>query len=205
MSNWHTSTCLSPDVFVNESNNPTCHACGQCCPPEAELLALLQGGAQSNLSIPPDEPRDRMNLRWPKDVPYFNPTGSAPKARAGALEPPERPALDRTRIVEPNQAIYGDTLRHNEFRLVCLEAVPRRDYPVHLTLETYTHDNRPEYETVSYQWAGENGDSTQCRPIFIGPYWHVILQTQNCWSMLRFVRPRRGIRLMWVDAICMSI
>jgi hypothetical protein len=148
MSNWHTRTCLSPDVFVNETNIPVWQACEQCCPPEAEILASLQGSAQSSLSIPPDEPKDRVNPWWPIDVPYFNPATVGPGAKRGAYEPSNRPAPDRARVVKPNLTIYGDTLRHNEFRLVCLKAVPKRGYPVHSTLETYTHDNRPEYETV---------------------------------------------------------
>ncbi|KAF2030840.1 hypothetical protein EK21DRAFT_43561, partial [Setomelanomma holmii] len=103
-----------------------------------------------------------------------------------------------------NAHIYGVTLRSKDFRLVCLTAVPRKDHPVHLTLETYTYNERPEYETVSYMWGGENGDSTPCRPIFIGKYWAVLLQSQNCWSMLRFVRPWRGMRMIWIDALCIN-
>ncbi|KAF2819735.1 hypothetical protein CC86DRAFT_127194 [Ophiobolus disseminans] len=53
-------------------------------------------------------------------------------------------------------------------------------------------------------WGGEIGDSTPCLPVFIGPYWDVLLQSQNCWDMLQFVRPWRGIRMMWVDTICMN-
>jgi hypothetical protein len=39
----------------------------------------------------------------------------------------------------------------------------------------------------------------------MGPYWDVTMQTENCWEMLRFVRPHnRGFRLVWVDAICIN-
>ena len=94
-------------------------------------------------------------------------------------------------------------LSSNEFRLVFLTVAPSAEYPIHLSLETYSYDDRPEYETVSYQWGGENNDSSPCRPIFIGPYWDVLWQSQYCWTMLRFARPRRGTRMIWVDALCM--
>jgi hypothetical protein len=61
--------------------------------------------------------------------------------------------------------IYGSTLGSNQFRLVCLEALGNRNQQssrdfIHLSLETYEHDNGPEYETVSYTWAGEDGNGT---------------------------------------------
>jgi len=47
---------------------------------------------------------------------------------------------------------------------------------------------------------------TRCRrqPIFVGPYWDILMQTQNCWEMLRYLRPRCGVRMVWVDAICIN-
>jgi len=30
------------------------------------------------------------------------------------------------------------------------------------------------------------------------------MQTRNCWEMLCYLRPRRGVRLVWVDAICIN-
>lgn len=68
----------------------------------------------------------------------------------------------------------------------------------------FRRDDCPEYETVSYTWGGEEDDSTPCRPVFVGPRWDVLLQTANCWHMLRYVRPRRGIRLVWIDVICIN-
>jgi hypothetical protein len=73
-----------------------------------------------------------------------------------------------------------------------------------LTLHTYTQDDCPEYETVSYTWGGEEGDSSLCKPIFLGPYWDVLFQTRNCWDMLKLLRPREGFRMVWVDAICIN-
>jgi hypothetical protein len=120
------------------------------------------------------------------------------------MRPSQANTRETTSASEVVSPIYGDTLKSNEFRLACLTAVDDKDHPVHLTLEIYTHDNRPEYETVSYQWGGEDGDYSLRHPVFIGPYWDVLLQTKNCWSMLRFARPWRGVRMLWVDAVCIS-
>ncbi|KAF5626154.1 hypothetical protein F52700_8871 [Fusarium sp. NRRL 52700] len=65
-------------------------------------------------------------------------------------------------------------------------------------------DRSPQYESTSYTWAGENGDSSRCRPLYIGRYWDVALQTQNCWSMLESLRLPIGTRAVWVDAICIN-
>ncbi|VUC36766.1 unnamed protein product [Clonostachys rosea] len=99
---------------------------------------------------------------------------------------------------------YPSALGADEFRLICLEAASSSDDPIHLMLEVYSLESCPEYETVSYTWTGENGDSRLCKPIYIGKYWDVLLQTNNCWEMLRFMRPRRWPRLIWVDAICIN-
>jgi hypothetical protein len=100
--------------------------------------------------------------------------------------------------------VYGATLAIDEFRLLCLYAADDVNSPIHITLEVFRHDDCPEYETVSYTWGCEDGDSTPCRPIFVGPYWDILLQTKNCWDMLRYMRPWRGIRMVWVDAICIN-
>lgn len=65
-----------------------------------------------------------------------------------------------------------------------------------MELETYRHDACPEYETTSYAWSGEDGDSTLSYPIYIGKYWDVPFQTKNCWFMLQYLRPGRGIRIV---------
>lgn len=92
----------------------------------------------------------------------------------------------------------------DEFRLLCLSATEDANSPVHVTLEVVQQHDCPEYETVSYTWGGEDGDSTPSRPIFVGPYWDILLQSKNCWDMLRYLQPRRGIRMVWVDAICIN-
>lgn len=180
-----------PDVYIDSDSTPKCRACGSACPPVADVVASL-GSETSGIVLPPDEPHGQFNLWWPRDVPYIN-----QKPRNEAHEhtsTTQNQHLDKDvsnltigDIKVANSHIYLKTLDSNEFRLACLTAAPQEgDYPAHITLETYTHDNRPEYETVSYIWEGENGDSRLCRPIFIGPHWDVLLQTRNCWAMLRF-------------------
>lgn len=120
---------------------------------------------------------------------------------ASSLEE-ETQQLDLTEPAGPSP--FFQTLEQNEFRLLCLVAPDSLGDPVHLTLEAYNLDQCPEYETVSYTWAGEDGDGSLSRPIFIGPFWDVLLQTKNCWEMLRFMRPWRGTRMIWVDAICIN-
>lgn len=53
-------------------------------------------------------------------------------------------------------------------------------------------------------WGGEDGDSTPCRPVYIGPYRDALLQTKNCHQMLRFACPWRGVRTLGIDAVCIN-
>jgi hypothetical protein len=205
MARWHEYGCLSPDVYIDNDNAPTCRACWRTCPPAYGLFPN-SNSASSGIEIPPDEPHEQLNLRWPKDVRYANlslnldidvqPQSSPPSLLNDGLSG----LLIDSEEIDDSQ-IYT-SLSSNEFRLAFLTVAPSAEYPMHLSLETYSYNDRPEYETVSYQWGGENGDSSPCRPIFIGPYWDVLWQSQNCWAMLRFARPRRGTRMIWVDALC---
>lgn len=148
-----------------------------------------------------------MCLWWPRSVPYTESfeaaTGVSRSDTAlvpNALSTP--PAQNEEESLGP---VYPTKLGGEHFRLACLTAVEDDDVPVHVDLETYSLDNCPSYEAVSYTWGGENADSSPRRPVYVGPYWDVTMQTENCWEMLRFVRPqKRGFRLVWVDAICIN-
>lgn len=104
----------------------------------------------------------------------------------------------------PQPYIYERRLLQDEIRLICIPATTDDASPIHISLEVYQHDRCPEYETLSYTWGGEDNDSGRIHPIYIGQYWHALLQTKNCWDMLRFLRPSRGVRLVWIDAICIN-
>jgi hypothetical protein len=227
MTRWHKSSCKAPHIVVDEMI-PRCMACNSSPP----LQALISKSSSINPfpPIPPDEPPEQLNLWWPPCVPYSKSSpGQSAKSDRQAESPgvcgqstkvsshhSERDSkegapkgigssvLEATTLGLQNSEIYGNTLGVDEFRLLCLSPAVDSGYPVHATLETYRHDSCPEYETVSYTWGGEEGDSTLCCPTYIGPYWDVLLQTRNCWAMLRYMRPWRGIRIVWVDAICIS-
>ena len=106
-------------------------------------------------------------------------------------------------ILSPS-CIYERLLGDNEFRLVCLSAANHCPGVVHITLETYPNDGCPEYETISYAWGGEDGNSDQRHPVYVGEYWNVMLHTKNCWSLLTYLQPRRGIRLVWIDSLSIN-
>lgn len=200
MVHWHTYSCKLPKVIVNADNIPSCEACGCKCPTTNELVAA-QRNSPSNLILPPDEPMGQLNLRWPKGLPYIYAKEQQPETNISHQQSASDPA-SKAGHRRSKSMIYGGTLGPHEFRLACLNAVPNSEYPVHLSLETFAYDNRPEYETVSYVWSGEDGNNAPCQPVYIGPFWDVLLQTKNCWSMLKFMRPWRGSRMMWIDAIC---
>lgn len=147
--------------------------------------------------MPPDEKFGEMDLSWPETVLYIPQPQSFPR-----MDSREFNETDTREGQDAPSPIYTRRLNDDEFRLLYLPAVDDESHPIHASLEAYQIDDCPEYETVSYCWGGEDGDATLCKPVFLGDYWDVLLQTNNCWSMLRYLRPRTGIRVVWVDAIC---
>ncbi|KAJ3544749.1 hypothetical protein NM208_g2888 [Fusarium decemcellulare] len=141
-------------------------------------------------TVPPDEKFGELNLHWPESVPYW----PYPN-REDPMRPPP-PA--------GNHYVYGRSLDRLWFRLLCLSPIENGTDAIHATLETHPMDDCPEYETVSYCWGGENNDTERRHPVYIGDWYDVLLQTANCNAMLQYLRPRRGIRLVWVDAICIN-
>lgn len=160
----------------------------------------------SPITPPLKYPRANLSARWRfGGLPLF-PTGSVIAKTFPSRRPTSRPSPNqgnRPRLPRPRPRHMRPHCRY-EFRLARFDAPPDGtdpDHPIHITLEVFRRDDCPEYETVSYTWGGEEDDSTPCPP---GPYWDVLLQTGNCWHMLRYLRPRRGIRLVWIDAICIN-
>lgn len=162
------------------------------------ITAKSRSGRILQLEILPDEEPGQLNLWWPLSVPYVDENGNRP----------ERPTPPPPSTLDPNEGYecptYGKTLKNDEFRVAVLSAAEKKEHPIHVTLEVYEDDCHPEYETVSYVWGGEDGDNTLCSPVFIGVWWDVSIHTRNCMSMLRFMRPWRGIRTLWVDALCIN-
>ncbi|KAF1979633.1 hypothetical protein BU23DRAFT_101946 [Bimuria novae-zelandiae CBS 107.79] len=197
MTRWHERSCTSPDVVVEDGGMPRCQSCEASCPSVGELITQ-QSTAGSSLRLPPDEPAGQMNLHWPPSVKY----SGATERRVVASDTAKSPAIqEKTTTVS---MLYGEALQSNELRLACLSAVSGRNAQIHVELEVYADDDHPEYECTSYTWGGEDNDNTKCRPIYMGTYWDVLLQTKNCHSMLQNIRPWRGVRMVWVDAICID-
>ncbi|KAI1078672.1 hypothetical protein F5B20DRAFT_591239 [Whalleya microplaca] len=210
MSRWHASSCTTPDISIVDGRKVSCHSCATSCPP-VEVLVARSSTAQ--LSIPADQLLGHLNLKWPPSVPYAYRQGSrendthelCPRTRDEAKSRDTGEAsFDLTDPSgHPDSHVYHK-LGTREFRLICLPAAEDRDSLIQLKLETFSFDDCPEYEPTSYAWAGEDGDSNPCCPIYVGEYYDVLLQTKNCHSMLQYLRPHRGDRMVWVDAICIN-
>ncbi|KAM7192885.1 Heterokaryon incompatibility protein (HET) domain containing protein, partial [Naviculisporaceae sp. PSN 640] len=214
MSRWHTH-CDNPDIFVDKAL-PQCRNCGKS--PSTSDVAPPEHAPPPPWTVPPDEEAGQLNLRWPACVPYraipwtddrFSDLGFAwlysnSLVDSRSLDYAEM-TLAPTEVPESSlSTVYPRRLGSEEFRLIILKPPQHPDDPVHLTLETYHRDNCPDYEATSYCWGGEEGDNSLSDHVFVGPHWDIILTTRNCRSMLQYLRPRRGLRTVWVDAICIN-
>ncbi|TLD11702.1 hypothetical protein PspLS_11785 [Pyricularia sp. CBS 133598] len=212
MSRWHEDWCVAPNVVVVQPDaKPRCHNCHKS--PDIEDLRASSIGSSSTIKPPPDEPPGQLNLSWPPTVPYAKPPSQdgvklVCRFDDAILSDPTSLAagqgLSNKVPVSPSSLVYGKQLAADEFRLLVLEPPTNEDDPVHVTLETYHDDDCPEYETVSYTWGGEEDDAALCQPVYFGPEWDIIFQTTNCHTMLCHLRPKRGVRLLWVDALCIN-
>lgn len=218
MSRWHDSSCHDPVVAIERGDEaavgrPRCQTCQAA--PDLEQISLRLAGMAPIAPPPADEPRGRMNLWWPPSVPYTKVDGISigdftgdDTGSAEAAQPTNLSTLPKPDSSFPNggdaSLAYTSTLDEGSFRIACLTAASDPRDPMHLDLEKYELDNCPEYEAVSYTWGGEESDSSNSQPVYVGPYWDVLLQTRNCLEMLRFLRPTRGFRLVWIDAVCIN-
>lgn len=211
---WHLESCQGPDVVSERADDIFCRTCKRS-PNISKLIARHNRQYTSSLAVPPDEPYGQYGLWWPRTIPYTKKPSSGDldelPDRSGQLKPTKDSDKSASKppdhiITSPETSIYQTRLASNEFRLLCLPPLTdgKADALIHITLETHDDERYPEYETVSYTWGGEEDDASLCQPIFVGPYWDVLLQTKNCWDMLQFLRPSRYHRLLWVDAICIN-
>ncbi|KAL8391847.1 hypothetical protein RB595_002160 [Gaeumannomyces hyphopodioides] len=214
MSRWHTIGCAGgdEDILVNPNGLPSCQSCKSS--PDIPRLLTQLGEGFPGLQVPQDEPPGQLNLSWPPTVPYSKSIQIDDTTRSAS------PDLDIHALFEtgtgtssePSSPVYPKVLRPDEFRLLVLDShntpthgdEKTHDRPVHIDLETHRDNQHPEYETVSYTWGGENDDSSPSQPVYVGPCWDALFQTKNCHDMLRRLRPKRGIRFLWVDAICIN-
>lgn len=173
MTRWHVTSCTAPQVYTGQDSIPYCKTCGATA--HESLASLKQQASSSNSlpAIPPNEPMGQLNLRWPPGVPWID----TPEIHKAPMHKPARrrqaPAgcdsttTDKASTNDSNRpslktanTIY-DHLESQQFRLITLEF--NRDITssvVRLELETYPIDRCPEYETMSYSWGGEDGNSS---------------------------------------------
>lgn len=222
MSRWHSIDCPGPEVDVPEDGIPICRAC-KASPNLEDIVQRAQDSSVLRTAIPKDTPIGSMNLSWPASVPWTRngvPLLQSTHADA-AVDEQETAAVNLTAVAQKitlddrapdvgarTSFVYSRRLSTTQFRLLRLDPVEARNRErlIHVDLETHEFDDSPEYETVSYTWSGEEGDSTPRNPIYVGPYWDVLVQTDNCASMLRDLMPRghQPFRRLWVDAICIN-
>lgn len=212
MSRWHQPWCDRPDIDV-AGPTPKCKACGASAPTYEALAHQL--GVQNSLSIPQDEVSGKMSFWWPPCLPWthnLHPSVGVTPDEAKDAGHDKVPLKGTSEAQSPedikictkiSSPVYERSLRSDELRLICLAGSQDRDSPLHFSLELYDDVDCPEYETVSYTWAGEDGNAQRFQLVFIGPHWDAVPQTENCCSMIRYLRPLRGFRLVWID--CISI
>jgi len=120
---WHEPDYSDPNISLVASQ-PRCGTCGASPP-----LAALRRKQSSNASfppIPPGESLGQLNVHWPPIVNFEGDQLLPHRSR--------RPRLPRTRI-------------RKYYVLPFVHRPPSGD-PIHLSLETYLRQDRPEYEAV---------------------------------------------------------
>lgn len=205
-SRWHRSDCGQPSV-VFEGGLLRCRSCG-ATPSELVDRLIAQSLARGGeIHLPEDTPLGEANLWWPPSVPYHNPqVDFGRNSRPYFIGKQAATAGQSNHGAEQSSVspIYPSSLDAGHFRLIYITESKDVSSPIHIRLIEHDLKDHPEYETVSYVWGGEDGDSTQCKPVYVGPFWDVVLATRNCSSLLHYLRPQRGCRIIWLDAICIN-
>ncbi|KAF4448692.1 HET-domain-containing protein [Fusarium austroafricanum] len=203
MAHWHKVGCSNPTIIIT-GDTPRCAACDST--PDIQSYVDQQKASTPFTLPPPDQPLGKLNLHWPSSVKYtrqtaeVRPLEAVPMSKKQKLDVADK--VDETKVFQ--SSIYTPRLREDEFRLLYLNPSTDNSSPIHTELAVHQDGRSPQYEATSYTWAGEDGDNSQCRPVYIGRYWDVVLQTQNCWSMLQSLRLPIGTRAVWVDALCIN-
>ncbi|KXH46523.1 hypothetical protein CNYM01_00652 [Colletotrichum nymphaeae SA-01] len=203
MSRWHADWCTSPIIQVGDDQIPRCEKC------QTSAHARLKAADRPNpvLVAPKDEEYGSLNLTWPPTVTFTsgeNVTHPAADKSKDDQEAQPAPCHSSDSAVVGHGTVTA--LSSDEFRLAVLHAVGDRgkSYPIHVDLESHKDTHFPDYDAVSYTWGDENGDAERCHPIYAGDHWDIIFQTKNCCDVLRYLRPSRGLKLIWIDAICID-
>ena len=118
--------------------------------------------------------------------------------------------LDKTRIgslvtclscgSSTTQFKYPPIKQQKELRLLRIER-GEFDEPVRCGISTAVVDDA-DFEAVSYTWAEESGDSSECCRVFVNSVPFPV--TRNCERALKRVRERPLRAFVWIDAICID-
>ncbi|KAF4849562.1 Heterokaryon incompatibility protein 6, OR allele [Colletotrichum siamense] len=171
-------------------------------------------------ALPPDEPEGHLGLWWPPSVPYSsneplieiknNEKSSTDGPILSGVKSDIQKASAKTSLSSAslaNDQVYERALTPSQFRLAYLSAIPSKSdttYPIHLSFDIFEDNHRPDYDAVSYAWGGEDNNRDHNSPIYIGEYWDILHATRNCWAVLRYLRPWKGTRFIWLDFVCIN-
>lgn len=200
---------MAPDVFPAGDNTLFCSTC------ETVLNWDLESFSHPSKTLSsPQSHQGSLNLKWPSSVHYEEKCILTDEGED--ITPTLVETLGRQRSSLSNDSGYvsqqsdphvmegfvplkkGDNIR-------LLKLKPGAwDDPLQGDLDIVSLDTQPFYETISYTWADEHGDSTRCRPLYITRSWHVLPITRNCESALRRLRLLDYNRVLWVDSVCIN-
>ncbi|KAI1153817.1 heterokaryon incompatibility protein-domain-containing protein [Nemania diffusa] len=196
---WHLEWCDSPDV-VSPEGIPFCRTCNNDALRVNQTLVSEQTSTSSEPGLLQEKQIGQLDLWWPPKVPYTHKS----RTEYDNLATSATASRSINEIDHSLSEVYPFILKKNHFRLLYVFGSEASGDPIHATLEEFPLADCPEYETVSYTWGDEDGNSTPCMPIYLGKFWEVLLVTRNCWSLLQYLRPYSGCRIVWVDAICIN-
>lgn len=203
---WHRSDCSNPSITLC-GDVPHCLGCGASSSDLVSRLIAHNHAEAAGIHLPAETTLGEANFWWPPSVPYHRSqagTRTDSEPDAGGEAGTGLSSKDSSLSSSSPSPIYPSSLDSSHFRLIYLTSSEDISAPIHIQLEEYSFTDHPEYETVSYVWGGEEGDSTPCKPVYIGRYWDVILATKNCSALLYYLRSQRVCRVIWLDAICIN-
>ncbi|KAI0139128.1 HET-domain-containing protein [Hypoxylon sp. NC0597] len=211
MYRWHRRACRKPDISIVD-DVVFCSSCDTIAEPPR-----LQLSRDPVLSASRDDHQQSLGLRWPLSIQYSaegahttdNPQQTAGSMNANIRQPDIRNSGESytkgdTPKISPNLdgALYPPLAQKYDIRLLRLSTLPSSGH-LHGELDLVDLIYCPAFEALSYTWAGETGNNTKPKSIFIGPYWDIIPITVNCDLALRLLLSK-GHMSVWIDSICIN-
>ncbi|OTA59644.1 HET-domain-containing protein [Hypoxylon sp. EC38] len=211
MYRWHRRTCRKPDISIVD-DVIFCSSCDTIAePPDRQL------SSDSVLSAPKDDHQQSLGLQWPLSIQYStegvhntdNSQRTPESINANIRQSDKRNSGESymkgdTPEISPNidGSFYPPLAQKYDIRLLRLSALPSSGH-LHGELDLVDLIYCPAFEALSYTWAGETGNNTKPRSIFIGPHWDIIPITVNCDLALRLLLSK-GHMSVWIDSICIN-